>query len=646
MKKLVTLIALLTIVSFTINAQTQPYGIVDTADLRLTTCDFEKGASAMVLFDNTDINTGYTSTTILRHIRIKILNDAGKDVASISLDYYSAHGIENISDVQAETINLDKNKIQYVKVDDNAIYHQTVDKTTKKLTFTFPQVKAGSIIEYSYKINVGFEGGFPDWDFQGSLPVRYCRLKASIRNDYAYKMTPRIYQPYVENTATPWINKNGDTLGHIYVWALKNVSSYHEEAFSTSEQDDIQKLGFRLTGYKYNVKSDLKSLESSWFAVSYRLLNDEDFGKQWDQNIKADDIIKQAKSLSTDDEKISLIFDKVKNEMKWNNINRWYTEDGVKKAWDKKEGNSTEINFILYHLLSKASVKCYPEVVSTRSHGRVYTDYPSLSQFNKTVIQVPLPNKKYYVLDASDKYNNYQDIPYDILNSNGLMLKPDSNIYIISFLKTENPSRKVVFVNADITAEGKMTGTTQINDFSYHKTDAIRMYKKDGEKQFKDHLRDNDNNLKILSLKLDNMEVDSLPLTQTIDFNLDLTGSDENYIYFSPNLFTGLNTNPFISEQRLADINFKFLRNYNISGRYKIPSGFKTEAIPKSVNLLMSDTSITFKRVVAEQDGYIIVRYLINFKNSYYPKEDYSALRDFYRKMHEMLNEQIILKKN
>ncbi len=224
----------------------------------------------MVLFDVTDINTGFTSTTILRHKRIKILNDAGKDDASISIEYVSIHGIENVADIEAETINLDNSKIQYTRVEDNVIYHQTVDRYTRKITFTFPQVKAGSIIEYSYKIIIGFGGGFPDWEFQvRSACVRYCELKAAIRNDYAYKMTARVYQPYVQNKTEAWIKGSSDTIGYKYVWALKNVNSYHEEAFSTDAKDDVLKnLDLDWTGYKYNVKSELKSLESSWFAVT------------------------------------------------------------------------------------------------------------------------------------------------------------------------------------------------------------------------------------------------------------------------------------------------------------------------------------------------------------------------------------------
>ncbi len=60
------------------------------------------------------------------------------------------------------------------------------------------------------------------------------------------------------------------------------------------------------------------------------------------------------------------------------------------------------------------------------------------------------------------------------------------------------------------------------------------------KKKYIDWLKSGNNDLKISSVKLENMDVDSLPLTQNINFNLDLTGSDGTYIYFKPNLFTSL----------------------------------------------------------------------------------------------------------
>jgi hypothetical protein len=127
---------------------------------------------------------------------------------------------------------------------------------------------------------------------------------------------------------------------------------------------------------------------------------------------------------------------------------------------------------------------------------------------------------------------------------------------------------------------------------------------------------------------------------------LDLTGSDGGYIYFNPNLFTSLHENPFLSETRSTDIDFGFIPNYTISGIYKIPEGYKTEALPKNISMTMPDKSMSFRRVVGEDNGNITIMYQITHKKAIYFKEDYPDLREFYKKMHEMLNDQIVLKKS
>jgi hypothetical protein len=67
--------------------------------------------------------------------------------------------------------------------------------------------------------------------------------------------------------------------------------------------------------------------------------------------------------------------------------------------------------------------------------------------------------------------------------------------------------------------------------------------------------------------------------------------------------------------------------------------------MPKSVSMLMPDQTISFKRIAGEQDGSIMVRYVIDFKKSMFFKENYAELHDFFKKMYEMMNEQVVLKK-
>jgi hypothetical protein len=260
-------------------------------------------------------------------------------------------------------------------------------------------------------------------------------------------------------------------------------------------------------------------------------------------------------------------------------------------------------------------------------------------------VYVPVDSAKEYILDATGKYNQYNETPAELLNSFGLYIDKSKKIYDTVSIKKDLPVRQVILINAEIKPGGKLDGTAQINSVSYDRINAIKKYKTDGEKKYIDYLADNDNNLKISSLKMENMEVDTLPLTQNVVFSLDLAGSDENYIYLKPNLFSSLKTNPFLSETRLSDIYFGYLRSYSINGVYKLPAGYKTDALPKSVNMVMPDKSISFKRIVAEQDGSVLVHFIVDVRKAAFNPSEYSGVHAFYKKMYELLDEQIVLKK-
>jgi len=376
------------------------------------------------------------------------------------------------------------------------------------------------------------------------------------------------------------------------------------------------------------------------------LVDDEDFGKQLRKKIQGEEaIIAKAKGLKDNVARIEYIFNEVKNTMKWNEIDRWYTNDGTSKAWEKKTGNSTEINLILYHLLKQAGIDVYPLMVSTREHGKVQVAYPSVSNFNKTVAYIPIDSTKNYILDATDKFNTYNVIPSDLLNSFGLFIDKEKDSYDLIPLNLNEPARQVVFITAKISPKGELEGEAKISSTQYHKLRYQQRYKKEGEEKYKDFLKDNVNALKIESVKVENLEIDTLPLRQVITFKSDPLNADDDYIYLNTNQFLPIKSNPFLSEIRTSDIDFSFKNSYVLTGSYAVPEGFKIDALPKSTSMAMPDQSIIFRRAVGEQEGGIVVRYNIEYKKSLYFKEDYPVIREFYQKMFDMLNEAIVLKK-
>jgi hypothetical protein len=632
----------------------QPFGKVDIADLELKTCDFESDANALVLFAKGNVYYDQDFNIVVEYQkRIKIFNEHGKDQANIKIDFEGGSRLENINNLQAETINLTDGKPEITKVDKKQIFLQTIDKDQEQYTFSFPNVKPGSVIEYKYVRTIHSASWFPNWYFQASIPVRYSELDTSIPDLLRFKTQTHVTQDFakkISKSDPQTIGTGTDAITFVNEKderALENIHSLPDEPYMTSDVDNLQSIYFQLVSIK-PIGGFTKTFVDSWPKVGEAFANDEDFGGQLKRKLTGEEaIVNKAKTLKTDNEKIAYVFNEVKNTMKWNDIDRWYTNDGTRTAWDKKTGNATEINIILYHLLKQAGVKnVYPLEVSTRSHGKVNPAYPFTHQFNRAVVYIPIDSTNHYIMDASGKYNLYNEIPSNLLNSYGLTVDKDNSAYNLVFIEKPKPSLKSIYINAEVSADGQMNGTAIISSVSYGRINAVESYKTDGEKKYIESLTEHDNNLKISSLKMDNIEIDSLPLTQNIAFKLELTGSDGTYIYFTPNLFSALHTNPFLSENRYTNVDFGYRNNVVVTGTYKIPAGYKTDAVPKSVSMVMPDKSIIIKRIVAEEDGTITVRYSVDFKKSIYVKEEYPELHEFYKKMQELLNEQIVLKKS
>jgi hypothetical protein len=622
----------LTLFTISVNAQNiadvLPFGKIDTADLRMTTCSFEKDANAMVLFDKADVNIDeYGVIKFIHHKRIKIFNDNGKKEANITLSF-----IDDITDIKAETINLKGQKIEFTQVDPNLIYKQKISKNLKSLTFAFPDVKNGSVIEFSYIWKI-YTWYLPFWFFQSNIPQRYSEIKTSINLFSHIEVAYNVNQPFVKDSDDV-IGPKNNPAGVIHKRAISNVPSFKEEPFMTPINDNLPRVIF-------------KSTRASWFKVHRDLLNDDDFGKQFIYRLPDEkDILAKIRLLKNKELIIDSIFNLVKNRMTWNKEDEWYTIDGIHKAWGKKTGNSTEINLILYRLLSEAGIKAFPMVLSTPDNGNIDVNNPNLSQFDKTVICATPDTTHIYIMDATNKHNLYNQVPLELLSLYGLVIYPNKPLfYNLLRISSDTLSKETVYITADIKPDGKMTGTANIFSEGYNRASKSQLYKSIGEKKYIDNLCNHNNDLKVTSFKLENMDNDTLGMAETADFTLNLSASDERYIYFNPNMFSSLGDNPFLSENRFSDIDFLFKNKYVIAGRYIIPNGYKADVLPANHIIISRDKSISFERIAGVQDNAVQLRYVITRTKILYNKEEYPTLHEFYKQLYELLNEQIVLKK-
>jgi hypothetical protein len=383
-------------------------------------------------------------------------------------------------------------------------------------------------------------------------------------------------------------------------------------------------------------------MQSTWPKLTQDLLEDEDFGLQLKKNLphtkSLDDSLK---NMQDDYQKMIVIHDYVRRNMNWNGHESIYSSDGIKSAWDKKSGSNAELNFILIDLLRDAGIKAYPLLVSTKDNGTVNTIYPFLDQFNNTITCVFIGDKR-YILNAADKYNPAYLIPYDVLDNDAFIVDKNAGGWI-KLTNNKDTWRNVVTMFAEITPDALMKGNATVYSYGYSRNPRVKKWEED-KTNFKDYFTKGFTAMKVENIKVENQDKDTLPLEQKLDFSLPVNSSGE-YKYFTLNLFQGLEKNPFIADERKTDVDFNYPRSYTIIGKVTLPDGYEFDALPKSIKMIMPDSSITLQRLIQPGNGSIDFRISLDFSQSFYSANAYPLLQEFYKKLFTTLNEQIVIKK-
>lgn len=617
------------------------FGKVDKADLEMKDCSFDPKAEAVVLFDvgelYCDINMQANTITmdLERHVRIKILKDKGFDNANIRIRYHSYRNDEYVKGLTAQTYNLDAGgNIVPTKVEKSAIFDKPINKRYNEVVFTFPALKAGSIIEYQYTIkNVGLR----DWYFQRSIPVKYSRYRIDFPNELEVYATPFCSLPYASDKAM----KGQRTLQML---SMKEVPALRDEPYISCEDDYLQRIDVRLQAL--NLPLQRVNLVKQWPNVIKNLMEDEDFGVQLKRNIpRTTDLDEQLKTISDPYRRMVTIHEYVRKNMEWNGTSNIWALEGVRSAWKDHKGTSGEINLILVNLLKDAGLKAHAVLVSTRSNGIVATSIADVSQFDKVLAYVEI-DERVFVLDGTEKYTPSYLIPKEVMYSEGLVIeKPETFEWGWKPLWNEATQQKsVLILQAVINEEGIMKGELSLNSYDYARVQRIADAKKDKDKFLEKYFKSDNPGSTVEGLEFDNLEADSLPLIQKVKFSIPVSASGD-YKYFTTNLFTGLEKNPFVADNRFSDVFFGVNQSYSIVANITIPPGYAFEALPKNTRMIMPDTSISITRRIAVENNQLGIRVALEFKKPYFTVQDYPDFKEFYKQLFALLSEQVAIKK-
>lgn len=640
------------------------YGDVKAADFEPVAYAVDSTAAAIYLFDvgasyYEGNNTGGFSVIFKRHARIRLMNKNGFDMATVQFRVFKGNNFEDkLEDIDAATYNIEDGKVKATKLEKSAIFKdKNEDATIYK--FTFPNIKEGSIIEFSYKVSSPSEQYLEPWYFQGEYPRLWSQYSVTVPALYDYVTLTQGYVPTVLDSSDvfeeqyrisdPGTKANERSENYVFTantlfhtWGMQNVPAIKEEAFTTTLANHISKVEFQLSKIRYP-NAPVKPVMSNWVEMGKSLMEDESFGEplRHDNNWLNDDIKQVVAGAATKEEKARRIFAYVRDNFTCTDNYARYLSQPLKKTMQAKKGNVADINILLAAMLKHEGMDAYPVLLSTRGHGVTYDLYPIMNKFNYVITQVVVDNKQ-YLLDAADPDNAFNILGDYCYNGSARVITDVP--YIISLSADSLKENKVTTVFVMNGEDNKLSAAFNTQLGRLESTEIRKRLSSVKEDEFFRDIK----KAYPMEVELLNPVIDSLYKTEepvAIKYELEFA-MDEDLVYFSPILAEAQKENPFKSAERLYPVEMPACISETYILNMEIPKGYTIDELPKSAKVMLNESDGMFEYMISASKDRIQLRCRTVLNKANFAPEDYQALRDFFAFVVNKQSEQIVFKKN
>lgn len=634
------------------------YGKINPTEFETKVTGVDSAAAAVALFD---VGSGWfeinpTTLSMMyvfeRHTRYKIINKNGYDLANLNIPVYNGNGYKTDLDyMDAATYNMENGKMVISKINKDAKFTEKQDKNSSLKKFTLPNVKEGSIIEYKYRIKSDFTFTLRPWYFQKEVPVLYSQYTVRVPEYYKYKVTSGgfIYlNPRQEDVnerftiGTNMIDASSKNMRYI----AENVPALKQENFITTMNDYISKVEFELSSTNYPGQG-YKEYTTTWPGIIKGLKEDENFGLFADKRSYNKTLLKNIiKTETNPDSVLNLVFTYVKNNIKWDDDYSKYTSLTTPKAvFERKSGNSADINMSLYSLLKEANITVYPVLLSTRANG-IHPGLPMVTKFDDVIVMAKI-GEKLVLLDAIDKNHTPGLLSFQSMNHEGFKLDMETGTGEWVSLENENVSKKSISYNLKLDTENKFSGTVSIVSSHYEGLIVRDKYQSaTNEAEFLKNYKKDKPGLDIKNYKIANLDQNDKLLIESMDVTIeDNTEEAGNLVYFTPLLFERTKENPFKLEERQFPVDFAYPSEENYRLTVDFPETYSLEKGPKNEKVVLPGDMAIFTFMFAAEEGRLQLSSKITFKKSWYTPEEYQGLKELFKNIVRKQAEQIVLKK-
>jgi hypothetical protein len=649
-------IALLLLTFSASKAQNFEYGKHNPSDFLETKPIVDSTADAEVIREFgigrilLDDNTGRSYLDYTYHVKIKIFNKEGFQQGNIEIPLSVYNSLaDEIRDVQATTYNYDNGTVLKSDLDLKQLFTENRSRYQKVVKFTMPNLKQGSVIEYTYKIRRQNIFNFSNWAFQDDIPKVYSEFVAMIPATYNFNVSLKGPQGLSSQTGVverECLRINGTPVDcSKMTYVMKNIPAFKEEAYMTAASNFKSAINFELSDIQF-VSGGKSNITKTWRDVDYELTSERTFGGQMKRKdlflAKMPEILKNTSdSLS----KAKAVFAYIKDQIKWNNYRGKYSEYELKKALETHSGNIGDVNLALISALAAAGFNADAVILSTRQNGIVNSLYPVISDFDYVIAKVTIAGVD-YLLDASEPLLPFGLLPMRCLNGKGRVINFKKASYWYDLKASQKESIKYNLL-ATLGADGKIKGTLYTYSNGYSAFDKRKQIAEAGSVEtYVERLDERMPNLSIQKHEIENLDNLDLALVEKYEVILDyFEGTDFSKLFYNPNFLNQITKNPFNLNERSYPVDMGTASETRVSMVLTLPEKFAMTAAPKDMAIGLPENGGRYQTVTKLDDHVLSFSSLFQLNKPIFAPEEYLSLKAFYSKIIQQQKIDLVLQK-
>ena len=587
------------------------------ADLQIMDNAKQPGAPAMILCFA--VETDNTKSTETRSMRIKVFKEEGKKYANVEIPYVEKYS--QVQEIAARTIGPDGKVTPFT----DQIFDREIVKAKKfryhAKVLALPNVQAGSLIEYTYKVQYKekvpdgyqhperyiFDRGFTypaaEWDVQRNLYLKHGHfvlvpVKGARVVDFTRGLTTdRVLQRLNDGRLQ---------------FDIDDVPAFEEEEYAPPEENLKGTMNLYYAVGFFGASSFWAGLGSS-LAKEYDAFIGRKKSKVIDSEVsrllapKENDEASLRKLYARAQQIRAMDYEssKTNKELKQEHIEE---NKSAEQVLQRGYGYGNDINLLFIAMARTAGFEANPLLLSSRRHAFFTEEYPNREQLNALVAIVRAGGKS-YILDPQSPYCPFELLPWSLTGAGGMLVDAINP----RTMSTPEPKSKDAVSRTmgslKLNKEGTLKGVLNVSYEGQAALSERQWAIGEDETKRREHLEESmksvlrmEATVKVLSVEGWEKTGEPLKIEYEIEVPGYATPAGQRLVLPLGALHT-MDKNPFSSSRRTHQVYFEFPTETFEEIAIEVPPDMQAEGLP--VNEKVDAGAVTYQ-LTARSDGNVL----------------------------------------